>query len=134
MLHPLSFFRPFSRSRLLGASTLVAALFFTDVSGAADRGVAVMLVDTDRVAGQVDERIYGHFLEHINHSVEDGLYAEQIRGQGFEGADFKDYWETFVDHGAVDLVPIRFEQGENSVRFTATQGSAGLRQGRVYLQ
>ncbi len=44
----------------------------------------------------VDERIYGHFLEHINHSVVDGLYAEQIRGQGFEGDDFETYWETFA--------------------------------------
>ena len=25
------------------------------------------------------ERIYGQFLEHINHSIEDGLFAEQIR-------------------------------------------------------
>src|SRR6476659_3403578 len=71
---------------------------------AGDPGVAVLLVDTDRVAGQIDERIYGHFLEHINHSVVDGLYAEQIRGQGFEGNDFADYWEKFVDRGAVEAV------------------------------
>jgi hypothetical protein len=38
-------------------------------------------------------RIYGHFLEHINHSVVDGLFAEQIRGCGFEGEDFKTYWQ-----------------------------------------
>src|SRR4051812_12797074 len=37
-------------------------------------GVAVLLVDTDRVAGQVDERLYGQFLEEINHSTVDGLY------------------------------------------------------------
>ena len=58
-------------------------------ASAADPGVAVLLVDTDRVAGTIDERIYGQFLEHINHSVVDGLYAEQIRGQGFEGKDFR---------------------------------------------
>src|SRR4051812_42003722 len=51
-------------------------------------GVAVLLVDTDHPAGQIDERIYGHFLEEINHSTVDGLYAEQIRGMGFEGNDF----------------------------------------------
>src|SRR5690348_14519427 len=83
---------------------------------AADSGVAVLLVDTDRIAGRIDERIYGHFLEHINHSVVDGLYAEQIRGQGFEGKDFDDYWEKFSDHGAVEAVAVRFEQGERSVR------------------
>ncbi len=97
-------------------------------------GVAVLLVDTDRVAGQVDERIYGQFLEEINHSTVDGLYAEQIRGQGFEGTDFKDYWSSFAEHGTVGTVPVRFEQGETSVRLTADHGSAGLRQGRVYVE
>src|SRR4026209_2951173 len=66
-------------------------------------GVAVLLVDTDRVAGQIDERVYGHFLEEINHSVVDGLYAEQVRGQGFEGKDFADYWTPFGEHGEAKL-------------------------------
>src|ERR1044071_6876031 len=55
-----------------------------------DTGVAVLLIDTDRVIGTVDERIYGQFLEHINHSVE-GLFAEQVQGRGFEGRDFETY-------------------------------------------
>ena len=38
-------------------------------------GVAVLLVDTDHPLSTIDEDVYGHFLEHINHSVEDGLYA-----------------------------------------------------------
>src|SRR5450759_4201111 len=42
--------------------------------------VAVLLVDTKRVMASIDQRISGHFLEHINHSVEDGLFAEQIQG------------------------------------------------------
>ncbi len=58
-------------------------------------GVAVLLVDTDRAMGKISKNVYGQFLEHINHSVVDGLYAEQVRGQGFEGKDFKNYWETF---------------------------------------
>ena len=101
---------------------------------ATDPGVAVLLIDTDRTAGQIDQRIYGQFLEHINHSVVDGLYAEQIRGQGFEGKDFDDYWEKFSDHGTVKAVNVPFEQGERSVRITADHGAAGLRQGRIYLQ
>jgi alpha-L-arabinofuranosidase len=107
------------------------------VAMAADPGVAVLLVDTDRVEGQVDERLYGQFLEHINHSVVDGLYAEQIRGQGFEGTDFKDYWEKVGDPAAVELVNVKFEQGERSVRLVARQnqaGGIGIRQGRIYLQ
>src|SRR5450631_965235 len=64
--------------------------------------VALLLVDTDRVATPIDRQIYGHFLEHINHSVVDGLFAEQIRGGGFEGDDFKTYWQSFSDRGGVE--------------------------------
>jgi alpha-N-arabinofuranosidase len=123
-----------AKTILTRAAALLLIFILPNTIVAAEPGVAVLLVDTDRVAGQVDERIYGHFLEHINHSVVDGLYAEQIRGQGFEGNDFTDYWEKFVDRGAVEAVAVRFEQGERSVRFTADQGTAGLRQGRIFLQ
>src|SRR6266700_2308546 len=75
---------------------------------AAEPRVAVLLVDTDRVTASIDERIYGHFLEHINHSVEDGLFAEQIRGGGFEGEDFKTYWESFSDRGSVENADVEF--------------------------
>ena len=30
----------------------------------------------------IDQRIYGHFLEHINHSVEDGLFVETPARRG----------------------------------------------------
>src|SRR5512136_2438769 len=79
-------------------------------------GVAVLLVDTDRVMGNIDEAIYGQFLEHINHSVVDGLFAEQIQGCGFEGKDFETYWKPFADLGSVRLVDVKFENGEKSVR------------------
>ena len=29
-------------------------------------GVAVLLIDTDRKTGDINEEVYGHFLEHIN--------------------------------------------------------------------
>jgi alpha-N-arabinofuranosidase len=60
------------------------------------RGVAILQVDTDRHLGTIDRRIYGQFLKHINHSVVDGLFAEQIRGAGFEGKDFETYWTSFA--------------------------------------
>ena len=43
-------------------------------------GIAVLLVDTDHPMNSIDKNIYGHVLEHINHSVADGLYAEQVMG------------------------------------------------------
>ena len=132
---------PHSQDRRLWCiASLFLALLLSAIVRAAEPvaptapGVAILLVDTDHPAGQIDEHIYGQFLEHINHSVVDGLYAEQIRGQGFEANDFKDYWQTIEDGGTVDLVPIRFEQGEKSIRLTPKSGTAGLRQNRIYLQ
>jgi alpha-N-arabinofuranosidase len=95
--------------------------------------VAVLPVDTDRVMAPIDQRIYGHFLEHINHSVVDGLFAEQIQGCGFEGEDFATYWQSFSDHGSVECVDIEFQNGKKSVRLHVDGGRAGIRQGRLYV-
>jgi alpha-N-arabinofuranosidase len=95
--------------------------------------VAVLLVDTDRVTVPIDERIYGQFLEHINHSVEDGLFAEQIRGAGFEGEDFKTYWEMFSDRGRVEVADLEFQNGKKSVRLQVDGGHASIQQGRLFL-
>ena len=96
-------------------------------------GVAVLLVDTDRVIAPIDKRIYGHFLEHINHSVEDGLFAEQIQGCGFEGEDFETYWKPFSDRGSVELADVEFQNGKKSVRLHVEGGRAGIRQGRIFV-
>src|SRR3954452_4479919 len=95
--------------------------------------VAVLVIDTDRITSPIDERVYGQFLEHINHSVEDGLFAEQIRGAGFEGEDFKTYWEPFSDRGRVEVAEVEFQNGKKSVRLNVSGGRAGIRQGRIFL-
>ena len=100
---------------------------------AGEARVAVLPVDTDRVMGSIDKLIYGQFLEHINHSVVDGLFAEQIRGCGFEGEDFATYWESFSDRGSVEVADVEFKNGKKSVRLRAEGGHAGIRQGRIYL-
>jgi len=41
-------------------------------------------VDVDRVAGSIDEKVYGHFLEHIYHSVHGGLWGELVWNRSFE--------------------------------------------------
>ncbi len=119
------------------AGPLSVALTSPPLSGAVpeagEAGVAVMLIDTDRVMGSIDERIYGHFLEHINHSVVDGLFAEQIQGCGFEGEDFKTYWESFAERGSVENVDVEFQNGKKSVRLHVAGGRAGIRQGRLYV-
>src|SRR3954470_19790475 len=118
-----------NRRRFLLSSIAAGA-----VAAAAPEGrVAVLLVDTDRVTTSIDERIYGQFLEHINHSVEDGLFAEQVRGAGFEGEDFKTYWQPFSDRGRVEIAEVEFQNGKKSVRFKVGGGRAGIRQGRIFL-
>ena len=97
-------------------------------------GVSVLLIDTDRPAGRISEGVYGQFLEHINHSVVDGLYAEQVRGNGFEGKDFDNYWKPFGENEAVTVVKTDFKNGEKSVEFKIQKNSAGISQDRVYLQ
>jgi len=118
---------------LLGLIFFSGTAFGTSAS-ANNSGIAVLLVDTDRVMGNIDEGIYGQFLEHINHSVVDGLFAEQIRGRGFEGQDFRRYWESFADNGEVRLENVNFENGQRSVRLSVNDGTAGIRQSRIYLQ
>ena len=104
------------------------------VEAAGEPKVAVLLVDTDMVKAPIDQRIYGQFLEHINHSVEDGLFAEQIRGAGFEGEDFKKYWEPFSERGGVEIANIEFQNGSKSVRINVEGGQSGIRQGRIFLE
>ena len=96
--------------------------------------MAVLLVNTDQVTGHINEDIYGQFLEHINHSVVDGLFAEQIRGRGFEGDDFESYWELSGDQGNVAIADIKFKNGEKSLRLEVDNNEVGILQGRIYLE
>jgi alpha-N-arabinofuranosidase len=97
-------------------------------------GVAILQIDTDRRTATIDPRIYGQFLEHINHSVEDGLFAEQIRGAGFEGRDFETYWTVVGPPDSVRVVETSFERGAKSVRLIAGRQGSGIRQARVFLE
>jgi len=62
--------------------TVLSILGCTALCRAAD---VVLSIDPDNVAGRIDEKIYGHFLEHIFHSVNGGLWGEMIWDRSFEG-------------------------------------------------
>jgi alpha-L-arabinofuranosidase len=111
-----------------------AVLAVTALSAQSDPGVAILQVDTDRQIGTIDPKIYGQFLEHINHSVVDGLFAEQIRGGGFEGRDFETYWTRFGPPEAVRVVDTAFERGTKSVRIDAGRAPAGIKQRRLFVE
>src|SRR5579872_1289773 len=114
-------------------SITVPSPFVPAASAAGETRVAVLPVDVNKGQASIDLWIYGHFLEHINHSVVDGLFAEQIRGCGFEAEDFKTYWEMFSEHGSVEIADITFQNGKKSVRLSANGGRAGIRQNRLYV-
>ena len=119
-------------SRWIAGASLVGIL--AAPAAQTQAGVAILQVDTDRRLGTIDSNIYGQFLEHINHSVVDGLFAEQIRGAGFEAGDFETYWTAFGAPGAVRTVEVPFERGARSVRIVAAGRPAGIRQRRVFLE
>src|SRR4030066_2559570 len=41
-------------------------------------------INPSKVEGKIDNKIYGHFLEHIFHSVNGGLWGELIWNRSFE--------------------------------------------------
>jgi alpha-N-arabinofuranosidase len=97
-------------------------------------GVSVLLVDTDLPITKINLGVYGQFLEHINHSVVDGLFAEQMQGRGFEGRDFETYWKPFTNSGSASVIGEPFKNGVKSLKLEAQKGSAGIRQERFFLQ
>ena len=103
-------------------------------NGTDSSGVAILLVDTDHPLSTIDENIYGQFLEHINHSVENGLYAEQVQGQGFEGKDFKRTGKRLQTDGIVNVINTAFQKGSKSIRLSPGNGTAGISQGRFYVK
>jgi alpha-N-arabinofuranosidase len=115
-----------------------ALLAFASLAAANEASrVAVLLVDTDYIEADVDPNIYGHFLEHINHSVVDGLYAEQVQGQGFEGRDFRRYWRPISEEnssGSAEVVEVPSVSGDQSVRIQLISGTVGIRQNRVNIE
>lgn len=48
--------------------------------------LATVTIDTTTPGSRLNPRMYGIFLEEINHGVDGGLYAELVRNRGFEDA------------------------------------------------
>jgi alpha-N-arabinofuranosidase len=52
----------------------------------------MLKIDTENVVGQIDEKIYGHCLEHIHHSCNGGLWGEVVWNRSFEEARSNEPW------------------------------------------
>lgn len=71
-----------SRLRILAATCLLAGML---VASAASATEVALILHPDRVLNQIDEKVYGHFLEHIYHSCNGGLWGELVWDRSFEG-------------------------------------------------
>lgn len=97
-----SFHTPWSpRASGTLAAALAAGLGFYPgglrAEDAAPRRVALQ-IDASKVLHRIDENVYGHFLEHIYHSVNGGLWGELVWNRSFEHND-AGAWR--IDGGAV---------------------------------
>lgn len=64
-------------------SALLSLLFCTATVWA---GSATINIDVSKPGPRLNPKMYGIFLEEINHGVDGGLYAELVRNRGFEDA------------------------------------------------
>jgi alpha-N-arabinofuranosidase len=63
---------------------LFALLFVCIVTVLSPAQSVKLTVNPDRIVSEIDNKIYGHFLEHIYHSVNGGLWGELIWNRSFE--------------------------------------------------
>ena len=68
------------------ATILVAVLALSGTASA--QQVVRLSVDPGTVVNRVDEKIYGHFLEHIYHSCNGGLWGDLVWNRSFEQNQF----------------------------------------------
>ncbi len=58
----------------------------------AGAGEITLTIHPDRVLNRIDEKVYGHFLEHIYHSCNGGLWGELVWDRSFEGGGGGPAW------------------------------------------
>ncbi|HZL11152.1 MAG TPA: family 16 glycoside hydrolase [Prolixibacteraceae bacterium] len=51
-----------------------------------------LTINTDKVIGKIDSKIYGQLLEHIYHSINGGLWGEMIATRSFEPIAFNGWY------------------------------------------
>ncbi len=64
----------------MGATALLIAL----VAAIGRAQQVSYTIDPDKVVNRIDEKVYGHFFEHIYHSANGGLWGEQVWNRSFE--------------------------------------------------
>lgn len=73
--------------RVRRALLLVVLAIAAGLAPACRAADAVIAVDATRPGPRPNPRMYGIFIEEINHGVDGGLYAELVRNRGFEDSE-----------------------------------------------
>ena len=112
---------------------LLVFSFLTATCAAA--GEVTLTIYPDRVLNRIDEKIYGHFLEHIYHSCNGGLWGELVWDRSFEGGGGGVVWTQrdgcIVQEGRADNVRLlfgdpRWTDYEFTVEARKTGGNEGF--------
>ncbi len=68
--------------------TLMTVLVATSSLVRAEQQPVRLSIDPETVVNRIDEKVYGHFLEHIYHSCNGGLWGELVWNRSFEQNEF----------------------------------------------
>jgi alpha-L-arabinofuranosidase len=99
-------------------------LFFLTCAASLAANTAVIDIDATQKGPQINPRMYGIFLENLNHALDGGLYAELIQNRGFEDAKppegyiYQDgHWVDSLGERAYDAGFERFGYFTNGLPF-----------------
>ena len=97
-----------------------------------------LTVHPDQVVNRIDEKVYGHFLEHIYHSVNGGLWGELVWNRSFEGGGAGVVWsrqgECIAQEGGADNVRLVFGSPDwTDYEFTVDARKTGGQEGFLLL-
>ncbi|MBN2477202.1 MAG: DUF1080 domain-containing protein [Pirellulales bacterium] len=92
--------------------TRVLLVFSLLTATSASAGEVTLTIHPDRVLNRIDEKVYGHFLEHIYHSCNGGLWGELVWDRSFEGGGAGVAWTQqdgcISQEGGADNVRLLF--------------------------
>jgi alpha-N-arabinofuranosidase len=116
--------------RLTSFFLFLTALLLAPLAGLHAQTVTLR-VDPGKSVGHIDERIYGHFLEHIYHSCNGGLWGEVVWNRSFEETCSRDTgWR--VSDGVLETPPdlrretrVRFQESWHDYEFTLDAQKTG---------
>jgi len=120
----------------MSAVAVLAILVCRQRAQGAEETVKLVL-DPERVLHEIDEKIYGHFLEHIYHSCDGGLWGDLVWNRSFEENN-QGFWrvegDDIVQDGTGDNIRLTFGDAEwRDYEYTVEAKKTGGNEGFLIL-